>query len=52
MEGKLTIKEELGTEGRWDRELSTKGELDPGWELTSEDELPTNGELGANESQP
>jgi len=52
MEGKLAIKEELGTEGRWDCELSTKGELDLDWELTSEDELPTNGELSAKESQP
>jgi len=27
MEGKLTIKEELATEGRWDRELSTMESL-------------------------
>ncbi|CAD6229190.1 unnamed protein product [Miscanthus lutarioriparius] len=52
MEGKLAIKEELGTEERWDRDLSMKGELDPDRELTSEDELPTNGELSAKESQP
>jgi hypothetical protein len=52
MDGKLAIKEELGMQGRWDQDLSTKGELNPDRELTSEDELPTNGELSAKESQP